>query len=92
VVAVSDHPGQTYKNFPCVLATFGEGDIQESLTVSLAVDLEPVREVVDAIDDLQRRWAALPPPVRRSLARLVWLRPDGEVAQYRDDIQHEDAR
>jgi hypothetical protein len=67
-------------------------DKQPSLAVRMVVDLEPIQDVVDAIDDLQRRWAALPPPVRRSLARLVWLRPDGEVAQYRDDIQHEDAR
>ena len=62
-------------------------DQQPSLAVRMVVDLEPVRDVVDAIDDLQRRWAALPPPVRRSLARLVWLRPDGEVVQYRDDVE-----
>jgi len=57
-----------------------------SLTVSLEPDLEPVREVVESIDELQRRWAALPPPVRQSLARLIWLRPDGDVAMYRDDV------
>ena len=55
-------------------------------TVSLAVDLAPVREVVESIDELQRRWAALPAPVRQSLARLIWLRPDGDVAMYRDDV------
>jgi hypothetical protein len=52
-------------------------------TVCLTVDLAPVREVVDSIEDLRRRWAALPPAVRQSLARLIWLRPDGEVVQYR---------
>ena len=67
---MSDHPG-AHKNFPCVVATFTEKDVQDSLSVRMTVDLEPVREVVDAIDDLQRRWAALPAPVRRSMARLI---------------------
>jgi len=61
--------------------------VSDSLTTRIAVDLAPVRELVESIDELQRRWAALPAPVRRSMARLIWLRPDGDVVQYRDDVE-----
>lgn len=50
---------------------------------ALVVDLQPAIEVAQALDALTAAWARCPPPIRKSLARLVWLHPDGEVVVYR---------
>lgn len=84
----SDHPGAGYRNFPCVIPTFTEADVRRAAPTDakpgcFVVDLDPIRDFLEAVDDLGRRWAAFSPPIRRSLSRLIWLHPSGEVVQYR---------
>jgi len=48
----------------------------------LAVNLDAVRDFDTALQDLEAKWKAMSPPVRRALSRLVWLHPDGETVVY----------
>lgn len=50
---------------------------------ALVLDLEPVRDLGEAIQALEQAWARCPPAVRDRLGRLLWLHPGGEVVVYR---------
>lgn len=59
---------------------------------ALVVDLDPIRELMLAVEEVERLWAALPREVREPLARLVWLHPGGDVVMYRPPEGGEEGR
>lgn len=48
----------------------------------LVLDFSAAREFLDVVEDLERRWLALPPVMRANLSRILWLRPDGLIVPY----------
>lgn len=86
----SDHPGAGYRNFPCVIRTFTPDELRQAKPPPAAeppgcfvVDLDPIRDFLAAVEEVERQWSAFSPPIRRSLSRLIWLHPSGDVVQYR---------
>lgn len=49
----------------------------------LLVDLGPARDFLEAEKGVERTWREMSPSLRRALTRILWLRPDGQVIQYR---------
>lgn len=50
---------------------------------ALVVDFAPALDLAAELEAIAAIWARVPPPMRRKLSRLVWLREDGEIVMYR---------
>lgn len=59
-----------------------DDDLLRTEGAGLLVNLDSLRDYFGALEELERRWLAMPPTARRNLSRILWLHPDGHILPY----------
>lgn len=59
-----------------------DDDLLHTDGMGLTINVTSALEFFDALEEIERRWLAMPPTARRGLSRILWLHPDGHVIPY----------